>query len=168
MPKRKSTRLKDFDYSTAGAYFITICTENRKPILSDIINPVGEGSPLPQLSPYGNVVDKWILEVPNKYPQISVDYYVIMPNHIHLLLSLGNDDGRGDPSPTPDTIMGWLKYQATKDINKLRNSMGEKIFQRSFHDHVIRDREDYEKYAKYICENPINWYFDELYSEETF
>ena len=46
--------------------------------------------------------------------------------------------------------------------------MGEKVFQRSFHDHVIRDREDDEKYAKYICENPINWYFDELYSEETF
>ena len=64
--------------------------------------------------------------------------------------------------------MGWLKYQATKDINKRRNSTGEKIFQRSFHDHVIRDSEDYDEITKYIHENPMNWHFDELYSEEAF
>lgn len=165
IPKRKPTRLKDFDYGMTGAYFVTVCTENRKPTLSDIINPVGEGSPLPRLSPYGNIVNKWISEIPNKYPQASVDHYVIMPNHIHILLSLNNDYGRGNPSPTLDAVIGWLKYQATKDINKLRNSMGEKIFQRSFHDHVIRGREDYDGIVKYICENPMNWRFDELYSE---
>ena len=89
-----------------------------------------------------------------------------MPNHIHILLSIVKVDGRGDPSPTADTIMGWLKYQATKEINKMRGSVGEKIFQRSFYDHIIRNRDDYNEIAKYIYENPSRWYYDELYSKE--
>lgn len=125
LPKRKSTRLTDFDYSMTGAYFLTVCTENRRNILSAI---VGEGSPLPQLSQYGKIVDMWIQKIPEKYPEISVDCYVIMPNHIHLLLSVMKENGRGDPSPTVKAVMGWLKYQATKEINKLRHAAGEKFF----------------------------------------
>ncbi len=162
LPKRKSTRLKHFDYATNGAYFITICTENRKNILSTI---VGEGSPLPQLSQEGKVVDSWIQELPNKYPEISVDCYVIMPNHIHLLLSFIKTDGRGDPSPTVNEVIGWLKYQATKDINKSRSTTGEKIFQRSFYDHVVRNRDDYCEIRNYIYENPLRWQFDQLYTK---
>ena len=89
-----------------------------------------------------------------------------MPNHIHILLSIVKDDGRGNPSPTADTIIGWLKYQATKEINKLRGSAGDKIFQRSFFDHIVRNRDDYYEIYKYIYENPIRWYYDKLYSEE--
>ncbi len=165
LSERKPTRLKNFDYSSNGAYFITICTQNRKNILSTI-TLVGEGSPLPQLSPYGKIVDNWIQKLPNKYQEISVDSYVIMPNHIHILLSITKDDGRGDPSPTVDTVMGWLKYQSTKDINKMRNTMGVKIFQRSFYDHIVRNYDDYCEIHKYIYENPMRWYYDELYSEE--
>ena len=130
---------------------MTICTQNRKNILSKI---VGEGSPLPQLSLYGEIVEKWIRKIPEKYPKISVDRYVIMPNHIHILLSIVKDDGRGDPSPTVDTMIGWLKYNATKEINKIRGSAGEKIFQRSFFDHIVRNRDDYYEICKYIYENP--------------
>ena len=162
-PKRKPTRLSGFDYSTSGAYFITICTANRRKILSTI---VGEGSPLPQLLPYGEIVDKWIQRIHEKYPQASADYYVIMPNHIHILLSVVENDGRGNPSPTADTIIGWLKYQITKDINSLRGFARDKIFQRSFFDHIIRNRKDYEEHIKYICENPLRWHYDELYTEE--
>ena len=89
-----------------------------------------------------------------------------MPNHIHILLSIVENDGRGDPSPTADTIIGWLKYQVTKEINKSRGLSGDRIFQRSFFDHIIRNREDYEEHIKYIYENPIRWYYDELYTEE--
>lgn len=172
LPKRKYPRLKGFDYSKTGAYFLTICTQNRKNILSTI---VGEGSPLPRLSPYGEIVDRWIQKIPEKYPEASVDCYVIMPNHIHILLSIVKDDvsgdlshtdGRGDPSPTADTVVGWLKYQATKEINKLRGSAGDKIFQRSFFDHIVRNRDDYHEICKYIYENPVRWYYDKLYSEE--
>ena len=146
LPKRKSPRLKSFDYSTTGAYFITICTQNRKNILSTI---VGEGSPLPKLSHYGEIADLWIQKLPEKYHEISVDCYVIMPNHIHLLLSVMKDDGRGNPSPTVDTAMGWLKYQITKEINKLRGTPGEKLLQRSFFDHIIRNQDDYYEIYKY-------------------
>ncbi len=169
LPQRTPTRLKDFDYGTNGAYFITICTQNRKNILSKI---VGEGFPLPndtpilQLSRYGKIVDKWIGRIPDKYPEISLDCYAIMPNHIHLLLSVVKQDGRGDPSPTVSAVVGWLKYQATKEINKTRNSSGEKVFQRSFYDHVIRNRNDYEEIGKYIYENPARWQFDKLYKLE--
>ena len=163
LPKRKDPRLKGFDYSKTGAYFLTICTQNRKNILSTI---VGEGSPLPQLSHYGEVVDRWIQRIPEKYPEASIDRYVIMPNHIHILLSIVKADGRGDPSPTTDTIIGWLKYQATKEINKMQGSVGNKIFQRSFFDHIVRNRDDYYEIHKYIYENPMRWYYDKLYTEE--
>ena len=166
LPKRKNLRCQSFDYSKTGAYFITICTQNRKNILSTI---VGEGSPLPQLSPYGEIVDRWIQKIPEKYPQASVDCYVIMPNHIHRddgWEDLSHTGGRGNPSPTADTIIGWLKYQATKEINQLRGSSGEKIFQRSFFDHIVRNRDDYYEICKYIYENPARWCHDELYAEE--
>ena len=177
LPGRKGTRLGEFDYSKHGAYFITICTEGRKHILSEIVcdidtagelNPnesVGEGSPLPQLSAFGKIVDRWINTIPEKYPNISVDRYVIMPDHIHLLLFVENI-GRGDPSPTISTVVGWFKFHSTKDINAVSNASGRKIFQRSFYDHIIRNQHDYDEVAKYIYENPMRWKFDKLYGSE--
>ncbi len=82
LPKRKASRLKGFDYSENGAYFLTVCTQNRKKILSAI---VGEGSPLPNLSRYGEIVEELIKTIPDKYREITVDYYVIMPNHIRIM-----------------------------------------------------------------------------------
>ena len=96
LPKRKVLRLSGFDYGGTSAYFVTICTENKLKILSDI---VGEGSPLPQLSFYGGIVDKWIKILPQMYPVAIIEAYVIMPNHIHLLLSIKTDGGRGGPLP---------------------------------------------------------------------
>ena len=83
LPKRKSTRLKEYNYSLNGYYFITICTKDRKNILSKII--VGEGSPLPKLTLKGEIVQKYILSIPRKYPNVNFDKYVIMPNHIDYL-----------------------------------------------------------------------------------
>ena len=108
LPVRKRTRLEHYDYSSGGAYFITVCTQNRRKILSSII--VGEGFPLPQLTKYGDVVDRWIRNIPDKYSGISVDSYVIMPNHIHLLIGVVMDGGRGDPSPTIHTANYPLNY----------------------------------------------------------
>lgn len=162
LAKRKATRLKYYDYSKVGVYFVTVCTEDRRNILGSI---VGEGLPLPRLSEYGRIVDDIIKELPLKYNVVSVDYYVIMPNHIHLMVAISRGDGRGNPSPTLSTVIGWLKYNATKRINEISRSTGQKVFQRSFYDHVIRNRRDYEEIAKYIHDNPIRWKFDELYRE---
>ncbi|MBQ3100705.1 MAG: transposase [Clostridia bacterium] len=161
-PVRKPTRLKSFDYAKPNVFFITVCTQNRRCILSSV---VGEGSPLPQLSVYGKIVDRWIQILPKHYNNVSVSHYVIMPNHIHLLLSV-TERGRGDPSPTIDKIIGWFKYQITRDINNIRKTEKEKIFQRSFYDHIVRNRDDYLEIAKYITENPRRWQLDKLYSQE--
>lgn len=158
---RKSTRLKGFDYSSNGAYFITICTEKRKNILFSIVE---EGFPLLKLKTYGEITDKWINGLPCKYPDITVDRYVIMPNHIHLLLSISKENRRGDPSSTVVSAIGWLKYHATKEINEIRNALGEKVFQRSFYDHIVRNYEDFCEIYEYIENNPCKWEQDKLYS----
>lgn len=106
------------------------------------------------------------MEISNKYEEITVDCYVIMPNHIHLLLTVMPNDGRGDPSPTVETVVGWLKYHITEEINKTRNIIGERVFQRSFYDHVVRNRDDYNEILKYIRENPLRWQYDKLFSED--
>ena len=100
--KRKSPRLKEYDYSSGGAYFITVCTDGKKCVLSSIEENVGEGLPLPKLTDCGKVLQKWIEQIPEKYPTVTVEKFVIMPNHFHLLLLLSDfcENGRGNPSPT--------------------------------------------------------------------
>ena len=156
LPTRKNTRLKNFDYSYEGAYFITICTQNHAQILSEI---VGEGSPLPQLTHQGEIAEKIILSVNQKYPTVKVDKFVIMPNHIHIIFVI-DSNGRGNPSPTISTVIGWLKYSITKTINQYFGKGQNKIFQRSFYDHIIRDRDDYLKIWNYIDQNPHKWQED--------
>jgi REP element-mobilizing transposase RayT len=89
-----------------------------------------------------------------------------MPNHIHLLLTLSGNNGRGDPSPTVADVLGWFKYNATKQINLISNTMGNRVFQRSFYDRVVRDMDEYLAFKKYISDNPKRWFFDELYCED--
>ena len=160
LPKRKPIRLENFDCGAGYAYFITVCTQNRNKTLSTI---VGEGSALPQLTKQGEIIKNLIENIPPNYMNFSIDYYVIMPNHIHMLITVV-DDGRANPSPTITSFIGWLKFQATKEIFRITGDSNQKIFQRSFHDHVIRNREDYEQISRYIYENPLNWETDEFYN----
>ena len=147
---RHSNRIKGYDYSQNGAYFITVCTKDRKKILSYI---VGDGSPVPK--PYGIVAEKIIAQIPIKYPSVAVDKYVIMPDHIHMLLRFDMNCGTGNPSPTLGNVMGWYKYQVTKQINQQSNSKGERVFQRSYYDHVIRNQHDYDEIWQYIENTPM-------------
>ncbi len=159
LPKRKPTRMKGFDYSTNAAYFITICTHNRTNILCDI---VGAGSARPK--PAGIIAEKYIHKMVEKYENIAVDKYVIMPNHIHLLLIIDNN-GTADPSPTVSRVIGWYKYVVTKEICQTAGSEDNRIFQRSFHDHIIRGEKDYRKIYEYIESNPSIWIEDCFYKE---
>ena len=165
-PKRKRNRLKDYNYSSNGAYFITICTKDRKNIFWQKEHPdfVGEDIILPfdsiRLSMYGKIVEEAINAIPKYYPHIELLQYVVMPNHIHMILFIPYDSGRMISSPTSIlTVVGQMKRYASKKIG-----MG--IWQRSFHDHIIRDKNDYEKIAKYIYENPIKWQYDCFYTKE--
>ena len=222
LPQRKPTRWSGFDYSRGGAYFITICTQDRKRILSKIegtettkpvgegfalgvsqneqkttkpvgegsalgvsrneqkttkpvgegsalsisrneqktTKPVGEGSALPHLTLIGQITQDWLNEINDHFPSAELGEYVIMPNHIHLILFLEDTSGRADPSPTVSNIIGWLKYNITKDVNLPK---GQKLFQRSFYDRVIRNRDEHMEICNYITLNPENWENDELY-----
>ena len=162
LSQRKPNRLSDFDYNQNGAYFVTICTQDRKKILSDI---VGDGSPVPK--PCGMVAEEMIAQITIKYPSAAVDKYVIMPDHIHLLLVFDQktetgkpENGTGKPSPTLGNIIGWYKYQVTKLVNKKRNIQGEKLFQRSYYDHVIRNRHGRSILADGGCIQPVGACYD--------
>lgn len=163
-PRRKNNRLIGFDYSSAGTYFITICTADRECTLATIID-VGDGFPVPQLTGAGYIADKYINFINNKYPTVFVDNYVIMPNHIHLLLVLC-ENGTGNPSPTIGNVVGWLKYVVTKQINIDNDVSRHKIFQRSYHDHIVRNEPSYRKIYDYITNNPLNWENDCFYNNE--
>ena len=159
LPKRKPTRLKGYDYSTPGAYFVTICTHSRQSILSNVI--VGEGlCALPQniLTPIGIEIEKSIQYINDNYIGISIDKYVIMPNHIHLIVS--SDNSGGDGTPPLQNIIGQLKSYTT-------NKYGNTLWQRSYHDHIIRGDKDYQKIWEYIDTNVIRWEKDCFYNSET-
>ena len=157
LPKRKPTRLAGYDYGTPGAYFVTICTHNRKSALGHI---VGEGLcalPQNQLTPIGRETEKAIRYIHDRYDYVSIDKYVIMPNHIHLIVVLINNSG-GHGSPPLQTIIGQLKSYTT-------NIYGDILWQRSFHDHIIRGEKDYRKIWEYIDTNPQRWASDCFYNE---
>ena len=165
IPKRKPNRLKSFDYSSCGAYFITVCTAKRYNHFwkNDADAAVGASIARPheiELSQYGKTVYEAINNIPVIYPSVSVDHYVIMPDHIHLLLSIRADEnGRPMVAPTISRIVQQLKGYVTKRIKS-------PIWQKLFYDHIIRSREDYEKHLKYIYENPMSIQFD-LMSKNT-
>ena len=162
---RKRNRLKNHDYSLPRAYFVKICTRDRKNIFwsKDQPNFVGATIGHPQnveLSSYGKIVNDSINYIHTVYPIVSVEQYVIMPNHLHLILLIHADEcGRPLVAPTISRVIQQIKGYITKQIEF-------PIWQRSFHDHVIRDKSDYEKIAKYIQENPFKWQYDCFYTEE--
>lgn len=153
MEQRKPNRIPEFDYSQNGAYFVTICTQDRKKILSKI---VGDGFPVPK--PIGLVADEYIRKIPEKYPTVVIDRHMIMPDHIHILLRINTAiNGTGDPSPTMGNVIGWYKYQVTKQVNLQMNTPNVRLFQRSYYDHVIRNQQDYNEIWEYIDNNPQKW-----------
>ena len=162
LPKRKPNRLENYNYSQNGTYFITICVENRKAILSKV--RVGTGvldCPKIILLPHGKIADKYINQLNDFYENISVNKYVIMPDHIHLLLSISNGQS-GTPVPTRDNneinnknstlanFVGTFKRFCNKEY-------GNNIWQNRYYDHIIRNQDDYNEKWDYIENNPQSY-----------
>ena len=138
LPKREKNRLENYDYSQEGAYFITICVKDRKPILSKIVGD--DAHIVPQK--YGRILEKYIRNVP------EIEKYVIMPDHVHLIIRINNGTmWASSPTRNVSTIVRSLKTLTTKEI-------GEPIFQRSYYDHIIRNQDDYNEKWDYIENNP--------------
>lgn len=153
LPIRKKNRLAEFNYSVPGYYFLTICTVNKRKLLWDTEELI-DGKP--KLSSAGTIARKYLLEIPNHYQGVLVDKSVVMPNHIHLILEL-SEFHRKIKRPSVEVIIGQYKRAVSKAI-------GESIWQKGFHDHVIRGESDYRKIWQYIDMNPYKW-TDDCYFE---
>ena len=159
MPNRKKQRLKNYDYSTENYYFVTLCTEYHKCILSHI---VGNGLDHSELiyTQFEEIAEKHLLNINNRYDSIKIDKYVIMPNHIHMIIKFGCiGEERSRPFPTLSTVIGLFKSGVSREI-------GKSIWQKSFHDHIIRGKNDYLEIHNYIENNPMKWTLDRYYFSE--
>ena len=149
---RKSTRMTGFDYSSSRYYFITICTRDHRCLFGSVVSTEENGKM--QLNRVGDILDKHIRTLDKRYPTVSVHQYVIMPNHLHMILLLDN----GTDIPLTQ-IVGLFKSGVSKEI-------GFSVWQRSFHDHIIRNETDYKNIWNYINSNPAKWAMDKYYQRE--
>lgn len=174
---RCSIRLKGYDYSQAGAYFVTICTHRRECLFGDVVN----GNVI--LNEYGKCVQFTWNDLPNHNPDILLDAFVIMPNHIHGIIIINpNTVGAGSkPAPKPaqnkntragyepaltgkralNEIVRQFKTFSAKRINVLRKSVGVPLWQRNYYEHIIRNETELNKIREYVIYNPQNWETDE-------
>ena len=153
-PTRKQNRLENYDYNQNGAYFITICTQGRKQILSDIVGDDAHIVP----KPYGRIVEKYIRNAP------EIEKYVIMPDHIHMIIRL-EDGSMWASTPTRESIEADAHIRPKNKVASIVRSIktlttkeiGVPIFQRSYYDHVIRNQQDYDEIWEYMENNPAKW-----------
>ena len=165
LPKRKRNRLENWDYSSNGAYFITICTFQRETILGRVVGAIHE-SPASgiELTRIGKIVRDTVETLPQKFPEIRLEKYVVMPNHVHLLLLIDRDPRAHRDAPLQSgrslisQTIGFFKMNASKKAHAI--DPGIKLWQRSFHDHIIRNDEDFLRIWEYIEINPIKWHED--------
>ncbi len=156
LPQRKKNRLQNRDYSECGVYFLTICAAERKNYFWRSVGAIIDRPQDVPLSHYGRIVEAAVQSIPEIYPAVEIDAYVIMPDHIHLLLLVHADDrGRPMVAPTVGRLIKQFKGAVTKQV-------GAPIWQKSFFDHVIRNKQDYEEHVKYIYENPLRWQYRDL------
>lgn len=172
---RKSIRLKDYDYSREGLYFITICTKNREKLFGEI---VGAGSSRPNdnlivntkeneiiLNKIGMVIKDEYINLKNKYKNIKCHEYVIMPNHFHCVIEIMKHQEGGKTPPLPE-IIGYFKFQTTKKYNamlEIKNERFLSLWQRNYYENIIRNEKRHLQVIEYIKKNPINWVEDRYY-----
>ena len=150
---RKSNRLPGYDYSSENYYFLTICTHNKQCIF---------GKPK-ELNALGEIAKECIEEIPRIYSSLKVDHYIVMPNHIHMILVLEYLDSNDLHLEIPK-IIGQYKMAVSKKIHKIFPNLI--VWQRSFHDHIIRSQQAYEKIWNYVEYNDQKWEDDCFYYNE--
>jgi REP element-mobilizing transposase RayT len=143
VPRRKALRLRTFDYSTPGAYFVTICVARKACVLGRVVGTTVE------LSEKGAVVARHLTQLAGQ-TGVSVDCFVVMPNHVHAVLVLGGGRELG-------TLVGSFKSATTREINARRGVRSERLWQRGYFDHVVRDDDDLDRVRVYVATNPIRW-----------
>ena len=183
LPKRKPNRLKNYDYGQPGVYFVTVCTKNRDELFGTIppdITAVGAAScrplascrphpPKTHLSKIGEIVESEISQLSHTYGNVAVDCHVVMPNHVHMIIVIRDEGGRQDAAPT--VHYNGVAPTVSRMINQWKRAVSIKAgfspWQKSFHDHIIRNRSDYRQIAEYIENNPANWESDRFYENSS-
>jgi len=159
-PERKRIRLEGYDYNTPGYYFLTVCTVGKEKLFCDIIQSDPMSMPRVLLTQYGEVVLRQLDGMSNFYEDIRIDKYVIMPNHVHMIVRLlGTVEGVYDSNQVNSKIsrfVGTFKRFCNK-------AFGRNVWQSRSYDHIIRGEKDYAKIWEYIDTNPIRWNEDCFY-----
>ncbi len=164
---RKSIRLKEYDYSQAGYYFVTICTRNREHLFGEIVDGNTE------LNDFGKIVDDCIKNILQHFEFSDIDYYCIMPNHVHLILIISDTVGNRHACSLQSNvqnrnhqalpvIIGSLKSAISKMIHRIDSNINF-VWQKSYYEHIIRNENELFEIRKYIEYNPLNWNEDEYY-----
>ncbi|MFA4910834.1 MAG: transposase [Desulfobacteria bacterium] len=167
--QRRSIRLKGYDYSQAGIYYVTICTKDRECLFGNIVNFNME------LSTLGKIVEQEWHEILKRFPDVELDAFVIMPNHIHGIIIVWativvaqNNRAGARPAPTIGKIIGTFKSLCIHDwLGYVKeNGLGTvgKFWQRNYYEHIIRNETELDKIREYIITNPLNWESDENYT----
>ncbi|MBD2070383.1 transposase [Leptolyngbya sp. FACHB-671] len=166
---RQSIRLKGYDYSLTGAYFITLCTHQRECLFGEIVD--GEM----RLNELGQVVADVYLWLATQYSYVHLDAWIVMPNHLHGILVLTGDPRRGVSrnAPTEDAtkrkslgrLIGAFKTVFTKRINLIQSTSGSLVWQRNYYEHIVRNEKSLHDIRQYIHHNPISWQQDQLHPD---
>lgn len=159
---RRSIRLHDYDYTTEGFYFVTICSHGHIPLFGTIVNGIMH------MNSVGQVVEDEYCQFAKRYPQIVCYEHVVMPNHFHAIIGISDTVGAGSACPKDETptirhytlgqIIGDFKYKTTKRVN-----MRTPLWQRNYYEHIIRNQHSHDEIVAYILENPLHWHDDRLY-----
>jgi len=173
---RRSIRLQEWDYSQAGAYFVTICTQNRECVFGNVVD--GEMV----LNDAGRVVESVWNDLPNHYPHVELDEFVIMPNHFHGIVVIIDDvivraihelplqhelprqmTQKQRRNMLLPKLIGRFKMLSSKRINQLRKTPGARLWQRNYYEHIVRNEYEFNSICQYIIDNPAGWKEDELF-----
>jgi putative transposase len=159
---RRSVRLSQYDYSQSGAYFVTICVQDRKCLLGEIRDDKM------CLNDLGQIIQACWLEVAQHFPCVELDEFIIMPNHKHSVLVIHTDEtclaasgaATAPLRPTLGQVVAYFKYQSSKQINLVRQTPGVRFWQHNYYEHVIRSESDLRAIRTYVVENPLTWALD--------
>ncbi|HSG04948.1 MAG TPA: transposase [Nitrospiria bacterium] len=180
---RRSIRLAAYDYSKAGAYYVTVCSQDRECLFGSAVG--GET----KLNEPGRMVERWWLKLNAKFENVETDAYVVMPNHFHGIIIINNpalcvgaapcgrpnqSAGKGHPhggAPTLGNIMDWFKTMTTNEyIRRIKSNnwppFNKRLWQRNYYEHVIRSETELGKIREYIEGNPAQWNEDEYHPEQ--
>ncbi len=164
-PERKRNRLKGFSYSQNGIYFLTVCTKDKRCILGRIVGDGDLDVPQMILSDYGRIIERYIQSIEQAYRNITIMNYAVMPNHIHLIVMLYSDNNAFGDEKTKNPANDDIPVMISAFKKLVNKEIGFNIWQRSYHDHVIRSEAAFNTIWEYVDNNPVRWKRDCFYCD---